>query len=200
LSAVTTNTGTLNVDSSGYIRSGQTAFNTGIGFFLGNSGGVPKFSIGNPSGNYLAWDGTNLIIRTSQSNVTITGVQSATYSDDGFAVYPASTSVTAYVVFDTNGQAYGGSAGYQTNWYAPNTTSIGNSYWIKFTALASSGTSTESATLNTWLQLNSSRSVQITRTATGSASKSYVFQISSNSAGTAIVGSGTIALSVMLDI
>lgn len=210
LSAISANLGTITagdisgtsvtVNSSGYVRSGQTAYNTGTGFWMGQVGGVPKFSIGNPSGNYLAWDGTNLIIKTSQSNVTITGVQSATYSDDGYAVNPPSTSVTAYLVFDTNGQVYGGSSGYQTNWYAPNTSSIGNSYWIKFTSLGSTGTSTETATLNTWLQLSSSRSVEMTRTLTGSATRSYVYQISSNSAGTAIVGSGTIALSVLLDI
>jgi hypothetical protein len=38
----------------------QTDFNTGIGFFLGWSGGVPKFSIGDPAGQYLTWDGSNV--------------------------------------------------------------------------------------------------------------------------------------------
>jgi hypothetical protein len=48
--------------SSGNIRAGQTAYNTGIGFFLGISSSVPKFSIGNPAGNHLSWDGSNLNI------------------------------------------------------------------------------------------------------------------------------------------
>lgn len=52
LSAVATNTGTLTVDSSltmnttGYIRGGQTAYNTGTGFFLGYSATTYKMSIG----------------------------------------------------------------------------------------------------------------------------------------------------------
>lgn len=42
------------------IRSGQTDFNTGTGFWLGNVAGNPKFSIGSASGNQLSWDGTYL--------------------------------------------------------------------------------------------------------------------------------------------
>lgn len=43
--------------ASNAIRAGQTAFNSGSGFFLGSSG---VFSVGNSSGNNLTWDGTNL--------------------------------------------------------------------------------------------------------------------------------------------
>lgn len=58
--------GTLgNISISGYILGGQTAYNTGTGFFLGYSGGVYKFSIGVPTGDYLTWDGTNLKVSTS---------------------------------------------------------------------------------------------------------------------------------------
>ena len=57
-----TMTGSLVVDTSGFIRSGQTAYNTGTGFWLGNSAGTPRFSIGNSSGNRLTWDGTSLNI------------------------------------------------------------------------------------------------------------------------------------------
>ena len=42
-------------DSS--IRAGQTAFNTGQGFFLGGDG---KFSVGIKDGNRMTWDGSNL--------------------------------------------------------------------------------------------------------------------------------------------
>jgi hypothetical protein len=57
------------LDSGGVIRSGQTAFNTGTGFWLSNTGGTPQFSIGNGSTNYLAWNGTTLSIAGS---ITIT--------------------------------------------------------------------------------------------------------------------------------
>jgi hypothetical protein len=45
-----------------FIRSGQTDYNTGVGFWLGNDGGVPKFSIGDSAGARLTWDGTTLQI------------------------------------------------------------------------------------------------------------------------------------------
>jgi hypothetical protein len=44
------------IDSTS-IRSGQTAFNTGTGFYLGSDG---KLSLGNSAGNRMTWDGTNL--------------------------------------------------------------------------------------------------------------------------------------------
>lgn len=61
--------GEIVVTTGGLMRSGQTDYNTGIGWFLGFNGGVPKFSIGNPAGNRLLWDGTNLSVN---GNVDIT--------------------------------------------------------------------------------------------------------------------------------
>jgi hypothetical protein len=61
LSAITTNTGTLTIDSTGYLRGGQTDYNTGTGFFLGYSGSAYKFSIGSSSQSLL-WDGTSLTL------------------------------------------------------------------------------------------------------------------------------------------
>lgn len=53
------------VGESGRIRSGQTAYDTGSGWWLGDVAGVKKFSIGNSAGNKLTWDGTNLTITGS---------------------------------------------------------------------------------------------------------------------------------------
>lgn len=55
-------TGDVQVDTSGNIRGGQTAYNTGTGWFLGYASGAYKFSIGDPSGNRLAWDGSALTV------------------------------------------------------------------------------------------------------------------------------------------
>lgn len=187
LSAVTTNTGTLTVDSSGYIKSGQTAFNTGTGFWLGNSGGTPKFSIGNPSGNYMYWDGSNLVIKTGVAN----GV---TYTDESVTVYP--TSAIAYVQFFSNGTVAGGNEGYQQNWFDTTTTGIGSSYWIRFLRSAeinNTGT-TINGTVGAWTSLSSDQSIGITRTIVGIASKTFVYQISTNSSGSNVVGSGTIVV------
>lgn len=62
LSALSANMGNVTIDSSGSVKGGQTAYNTGTGFFLGYSGGAYKFSIGNPSGTHLLWDGSLLRI------------------------------------------------------------------------------------------------------------------------------------------
>jgi hypothetical protein len=55
--------GTAEIKAS--IQGGQTDFNTGIGYFLGLSGGDYKFSIGDPSSNYMLWDGTYMRIKGS---------------------------------------------------------------------------------------------------------------------------------------
>ena len=54
--------GTIVLPSSGFIRSGQTAYNTGTGFYIGNDSGTPKLSIGNSSGKRITWDGTDFSI------------------------------------------------------------------------------------------------------------------------------------------
>lgn len=61
-STLSLNGGSFDVSTTGNVRGGQTDYNTGTGFFLGYSGGAHKFSIGNPAGNYLAWDGSSLTI------------------------------------------------------------------------------------------------------------------------------------------
>lgn len=48
--------------------SGATALGTGTGFWL-DATGTPTFRVGNPSGNQLKWDGTNLTV--GQGTVTI---------------------------------------------------------------------------------------------------------------------------------
>jgi hypothetical protein len=54
----------LDVGISGYLQGGQTDFNTGTGFFLGQSGGDYKFSIGSPT-NFLTWDGEYMKLKGS---------------------------------------------------------------------------------------------------------------------------------------
>lgn len=54
--------GDLVIAADNFIRSGQTAYNTGVGFWLGSDGGVPMFSIGDSAGSSLTWDGVELRI------------------------------------------------------------------------------------------------------------------------------------------
>jgi len=73
LSAITVNTGSLSVTgdltigTTGAIKGGQTAYNTGTGFFLGYSGATYKFSIGNSSVNML-WDGSSFTVNGGDIN------------------------------------------------------------------------------------------------------------------------------------
>ena len=53
--------GSLVLNPDGYVRAGQTAYNTGTGFYLGNDGGVPKLSIGIANGKGLRWNGSSLV-------------------------------------------------------------------------------------------------------------------------------------------
>lgn len=64
----------INTGTTGWIRGGQTGFNTGTGYFLGYSGGDYKFSIGG-SKKYVKWDGNELEIRgtNSVSKIMIAG-------------------------------------------------------------------------------------------------------------------------------
>ena len=54
--------GTIVIPSGGYIRSGQTDFDTGTGFWLGVQSSTPKMSIGTTSGKKITWDGSNLLV------------------------------------------------------------------------------------------------------------------------------------------
>lgn len=55
--------GSITLDASGFIRGGQTAYNTGVGFWEGFSGGAYKMSVGNSGGNGWTWDGVSLSVR-----------------------------------------------------------------------------------------------------------------------------------------
>lgn len=72
LSSIVANLGTITagnitLDTSGYIRGGATDYLTGTGFFQGYSGGVYKFSVGNPATSYFSWDGNYTIINANSS-------------------------------------------------------------------------------------------------------------------------------------
>ena len=74
LSAITGNMGSLTagsitLDASGFIRAGQTAYNTGSGFWVGYSGGAYKFSLGSPTQG-ITWDGSTL---TMSGNLNAAG-------------------------------------------------------------------------------------------------------------------------------
>jgi hypothetical protein len=129
LSAISATLGTITagnvtLGSAGYVRQGQTAYNTGTGFWLGDDAGTPKFSIGNPSGNRLTFDGTTLtyvgvgsgLTALNGANVqtdTITATQIA--SMDLSAISATLGTITAgNVTLGTNGYVRQGQTAYNT--------------------------------------------------------------------------------------
>lgn len=58
-------TGSVNVAAGGSVNSGQSAYDTGTGYWIENSAGTPRFSLGNSAGNKLTWNGTTLAITGS---------------------------------------------------------------------------------------------------------------------------------------
>lgn len=79
--------GNLVLGSANHVRSGQTAYDTGTGFWLGNDGGTPKVSIGNSAGNKLTWNGSSLSITGSLSFTN--AVQTFTPTWSGFSSAPS---------------------------------------------------------------------------------------------------------------
>lgn len=61
-SDTTVTSGGITFSAGGAIKGGQTAYNTGTGWFLGYSGGFYRFSIGDPAGSYMRWTGSELEI------------------------------------------------------------------------------------------------------------------------------------------
>lgn len=79
--------------TGGSIRQGQTAYNTGTGFWLGDSSGA-KLSIGNPSGNYITWDGSTLTINGSVVDARPYAAGSNAIAGSSSTLYPASGTMT----------------------------------------------------------------------------------------------------------
>lgn len=73
LDAISATLGSVVVGAGGSIRQGQTAYNTGIGWWIGDVASTPKLSIGNPAGSYLTWDGSDLTY-TSTNTTTSLGI------------------------------------------------------------------------------------------------------------------------------
>lgn len=69
----TVTSGGITFNAGGNIKGGQTDYNTGTGWFLGYSGAAYKFSIGNPSGNSLTWDGVTLTVKGIIDNIYVPG-------------------------------------------------------------------------------------------------------------------------------
>lgn len=105
----------------------------------------------------------------------------------------AGLEASASLTFASDGSVGGnatiddGSAPGSSSWFSPNTPSIGDNYWIRFTA--TTGTFTTNGA-SSFTQLSASRTV--TKSATsGTASVTFTIEIASDSGGSNIVMTST---------
>jgi hypothetical protein len=93
--------GTIVLPSAGFIRSGQTAYNSGTGFYIGNDSGTPKLSLGNSSGKRITWDGTDftvaggIVVTDSIAIAAVTNAETASDSPTGATPSDLTTSHTS---------------------------------------------------------------------------------------------------------
>ncbi|MGB2046170.1 MAG: hypothetical protein ACPHUD_10590, partial [Porticoccaceae bacterium] len=107
------------MNQGGSIKGGQSAYNTGTGFFLGYDSSAYKFSIGNASNEALTFDGTNLAVSgdITATSGTFTGTVNASSgaftgdvsTDSKFIAGSGATSATMDGN-DTNFKFYAGAA------------------------------------------------------------------------------------------
>jgi len=120
------------------------------------------------------------------------------YSETGTGEFSALAGISV----NTNGTiTCGGTFAGANGWYNPTTVDIGNSHWVRATLTSGSGAGSIGGTLplDTWTQINTSRSVtlfsEIGVPETSSANIS--FSISTSPSGTPVVGTFTAALTVV---
>lgn len=113
LSALSASLGSVDISTTGYLKSGQTGYNSGTGFWLGLVSGVPKFSIGNSGGANMRWDGTDLFINTPTFD-------SFTVSITGGDLTTSTGPVSAYQYGSRTAVPSGGKAPYTYQWVLAN--------------------------------------------------------------------------------
>lgn len=114
-------------------------------------------------------------------------------------LFGVSSALASYDLFsDGTAQAVGDSTT-NFNWGTPTTAGAGNSYWVR--ATLSSG-STPSGTLNTWLQLSTTRGWSVFRSSSsvGTTTSVLTIQIATDSGGSNIIDTATITLVANIDI
>jgi hypothetical protein len=81
----------LVISTGGNLRSGQTAFDTGTGYFLEYNGGNPRFSFGSSSGEKMTWD-------VSGAELDLTQTETGSFTATTYAWSGGSQTKTIYYV------------------------------------------------------------------------------------------------------
>lgn len=86
LAAISAYLGVVQISAGGSLRGGQTAFDTGNGFWLGSDGGNYKLSLRNSSGKYLRFDQDGLRINGNFTADAVDAVQGVNIAGDAVVV------------------------------------------------------------------------------------------------------------------
>jgi hypothetical protein len=87
----------INTGTTGFVRGGQTSYNTGTGYFIGYDSGSYKLSLGNAaSGQYLAWDGSQLVVNDS----VLSNNDKFGDGSDGDVTISVDTTITSDMYYD----------------------------------------------------------------------------------------------------
>lgn len=100
------------------------------------------------------------------------------------------------VLFASDGTVWtrnnAGALGQSDDWGLPTTTSIGSLYWIRVTFTSGNAAT---GSLGTWINISTEPVWSMTAASIGNSKVSYLaYQISTDSGGSVVVGSGTITL------
>ena len=109
---------TVSLGTTGHIAAGQTAYNSGSGFFLGYNTASSKYvlSLGNSASGNITWDGANLNISGNVSASSVTGSHGMiAYATDGVTelVNTEGTGFWAGYALFPSGTAYPGTGDYR---------------------------------------------------------------------------------------
>ena len=112
LSAITTETGTLTIGATGHLKGGQTAYNTGTGFWLGYDSTTYKFSLGS-STQGITWDGSALNI-TGKLQIGTAGISAGAMTGSGAQINVDGTFAlgTGNITSGSGGNGYDATGGY----------------------------------------------------------------------------------------
>lgn len=175
LSALTVNTGTLTVDASGYIRGGQTAYNTGTGFWLGYDSTTYKLSIGS-STQGITWDGSALNI-TGKLQIGTAGISAGAMTGAGAQINVDGTFAmgTSTITTGSGGNGYDATGAYLVyNGTEMNLTGIVKTSGLKGISFKSAG-STSGNTGNFTRIAGTESMLQISRYAGTSLPAFYIY-------------------------
>lgn len=160
-------TGGITIGTGGSLSSGQTAYNTGTGFWMEYNGGTPRFSIGNASGNRLTWDGTNLSVSgLSVLGLTLTGaltISTSGYLNSGQTAWDTGTGFWFEYNGGTPRMSIGNSAAAKVTWNGSvlavnsltiNSAGLAGSVQINTGGSLSSGQTAYNTGTGFWLEYN----------------------------------------------